>query len=256
MKKTFVLLVCVVVVLAMPLVYSSDKPKHPEQMDWSFNGMTGKFDRQSIQRGFKVYKEVCSACHSVKRLAFRNLAEIGFGEGEIKSLAAEYSVKDGPNDDGEMFDRPANPSDYIPGPYANEKAARAANNGAYPPDLSLIIKSRHDGANYVHSLLTGYVEPPAGFNVGENMYYNPYFAAGGDQLAMTPPLTTEGQVEYSDGTKATVDQMARDVVNFLQWVAEPEMEESKSLGVKVLIFLFIFTTLFYIAMRRIWKKIK
>ena len=237
-------------------IKASDEPKHPKQMNWSFNGITGKFNRQSIQRGFKIYKEVCSACHSVKRLAFRNLMEIGFSEDEVKALASEYEVKDGPNDEGEMFDRPAKLTDMIPGPYPNEKAARAANNGAYPLDLSLIIKARHDGANYVYSLLTGYLEPPSNFELGENMYYNPYFAAGGDQLAMTPPLHTNDQVEFNDGTKATVDQMSKDVVNFLQWVAEPEMEDSKSLGIKVLIFLLIFTTLFYIAKKRIWKRIE
>jgi ubiquinol-cytochrome c reductase cytochrome c1 subunit len=235
---------------------ASDEPKHPMQMKWSFDGMTGKFDKQSIQRGFKVYKEVCSACHSIKRVAFRNLMEIGFSQDEVKALASEYEVKDGPDEEGEMFERPARLADIIPGPYPNEKAARAANNGAYPLDLSLIIKARHDGANYVYSLLTGYSNPPSDFELGENMYYNPYFAAGGDQLAMTPPLHTEGQVEFDDGTKATVDQMSNDVVNFLQWVAEPEMQESKSLGIKVLIFLVFFTILFYIAKKRIWKRIE
>ncbi|WPX96904.1 cytochrome c1 [Candidatus Bandiella euplotis] len=256
MKKILALLFVCLIALIVHQAHSSDEANPPKKMQWSFSGVTGKFDRQSIQRGFKVYKEVCSACHSVKRIAFRNLSEIGFNEDEIKSLASEYTVKDGPNDEGEMFDRPATPSDYIPGPYANEKAARASNNGAYPPDLSLITKARPDGENYVYSLLTGYTTPPSGFNLGENMYYNPYFIAGGDQLAMPPPLTTEGQVEYDDGTKSTIDAMAKDVTNFLQWTAEPEMEESKSLGIKVLIFLSIFTVLFYIAMKRIWKKVK
>ncbi|CAG7593040.1 cytochrome c1 [Hyalomma marginatum] len=228
----------------------------PKQIEWHFDGITGTFDRQSIQRGFKVFKEVCSACHSVDRLAFRNFAEVGFSEAEIKSLAAEYSVNDGPNDNGEMFERPARPSDQIPGPYANEKAARAANNGAYPPDLSLIIKARGDGANYVYSLLTGFSTPPAGFHLGENMYYNPYFAGGGSQLAMAPPLTKNGQVSYSDGTEATIEQMAKDVVNFLQWAAEPEMEKRKNIGISVMIFLAIFTFLFYLAKKRIWKNVK
>lgn len=255
MKKLSVFF-AILLKLGVLSIEASDEPKPPKQMNWSFNGMTGKFDRQSIQRGFKVYKEVCSACHAVKRLAFRNLMEIGFSEDEVKALASEYEVKDGPNDEGEMFDRPARLSDIIPAPYPNEKAARAVNNGAYPLDLSLIIKARHDGANYVYSLLTGYTNPPKNFELGENMYYNPYFAAGGDQLAMTPPLHTAGQVEFNDGTKATVDQMSKDVVNFLQWVAEPEMEDSKSLGIKVLIFLLIFTILFYIAKKRIWQRIK
>ena len=236
--------------------YASDGVTKPKQEIWLFDGITGTFDRRSIQRGFKVFKEVCAACHSVNRLAFRNLTEIGFSEAEVRSLAAEYSVTDGPNSEGEMFERLAGPADLIPGPYANEKAARAANNGAYPPDLSLIIKARIDGANYVYSLLTGYSELPSGFNLGENMHYNPYFAGGGSKLAMAPPLTADGQVVYTDGTNPTIDQMARDVVNFLQWAAEPEMEQRKNLGISVIIFLAIFTFLFYLAKKRIWKNVK
>ena len=236
--------------------YASNDVTKPQDLEWNFSGVTGTFDRQAIQRGFKIFKEVCSACHSVHRMAFRNLTDIGFSEAEVKSLAAEYTVTDGPNDEGEMFERPAAPADHIPGPYANEKAARASNNGAYPPDLSLIIKAREDGANYVYSLLTGYTKPPKGFIVGDNMHYNPYFAGGGSQLAMTPPLTSEGQVSYTDGTTPTIDQMAKDVVNFLQWVAEPEMEQRKNIGISVLIFLSIFTFLFYLAKKRIWKSIK
>lgn len=241
--------------LFMGYGHANEDVLEPKKEKWPFDGMVGKFDRQAIQRGFKVYKEVCSACHSVHRIAFRNLAEIGFSEAEIKSLAAEYNISDGPNDEGDMFERPGRSSDHIPGPYSNEKAARASNNGAYPPDLSLIIKARVDGPNYVYSLLTGYHTPPAEFIVGENMHYNPYFAAGGKQLAMTPPLTADGQVSYSDGTISTVDQMARDVVNFLQWVAEPEMEKRKNLGISVMIFSIIFTVLFYLAKRKIWKRL-
>lgn len=230
--------------------------EEPKQMEWSFDGPLGAFDRQSIQRGFKVYKEVCAACHGMKRIAFRNLQDIGFSEAEIKSLAASYTVKDGPNEEGEMFDRPGLASDLIPSPYANDNAARASNNGALPPDLSLIIKAREDGANYVYSLLTGFEEAPADFKVGENMYYNPYFGAGGRQLAMTPPLTKEGQVEYTDGTKPTVDQMSKDVVNFLQWAAEPEMEARKAMGVKVVIFFLVFTGIFFWAYKRVWRNVK
>lgn len=254
MAKSIILLLFVTIISLN--AYAGEDVAKPKQESWSFDGVTGTFDRQSIQRGFKVFKEVCSACHSVNRLAFRNLTEIGFSEAEVKSLAAEYSVTDGPNDDGEMFERPARPSDLIPGPYANEKAARAANNGAYPPDLSLIIKARADGANYVYSLLTGYGEAPAGFHLGDNMHYNPYFAGGGSKLAMTAPLTSNGQVSYTDGVDPTIDQMAKDVVNFLQWAAEPEMEQRKNLGISVMIFLVIFTLLFYIAKRRIWRNVK
>lgn len=229
---------------------------HPKKMHWSFDGALGTFDRASIQRGFKVYKEVCAACHSVKHLYFRNLEEIGFSQEEVKSLAASYMVKDGPNDEGEYFERPGKPFDRIPGPYANDQAARASNNGALPPDLSLITKARFDGPNYVYSLLTGFEPAPEGFIVGENMHYNPYFAAGGKQLAMTPPLISDGQVEYSDGTKATIDQMAKDVTNFLQWAAEPEMEARKSIGLKTMIFTAVFTFIFYIAYKRIWRNVK
>lgn len=237
-------------------VMAMDEPKHPKHEHWKFDGMFGSFDREAIQRGLKVYKEVCSACHSLKRIAFRDLADIGFSEAEIKSLAGSYSVKDGPNEEGEYYERPGRPSDYFPSPYANDNSARASNNGALPPDLSLIVKARHEGANYVYSLLTGYENPPEGFVLGENMHYNPYFSGGGNQFAMTPPLIKDGQVEFSDGTNPTVDQMAKDVVNFLQWAAEPEMEKRKSLGVKVLIFLTIFTVFFYFAYKKIWKQIK
>jgi ubiquinol-cytochrome c reductase cytochrome c1 subunit len=237
-------------------LYANQDVTSMKRIDGSFEGFFGKFDRPSIQRGFKVYKEVCSACHSLKRIAFRNLQDIGFSQEEIKSLAATYMIKDGPNDEGEMFERPGRPSDYMPPPYANDNAARAANNGALPPDLSLIIKAREDGANYVYSLITGFEKPPAGFQLGENMYYNRYFIAGGEQLAMAPPLTSAGQVEYNDGTKATIDQTAKDVVNFLQWAAEPEMEARKALGIRCLIFVAILTFFFRLAYKRIWKRVR
>ncbi len=244
------------VMLGFTNANAGDHPKEPKQVEWAFDGVFGSFDRESIQRGFKVYKEVCSACHTLKRVAFRNLADVGFSEAEIKSLAASYQIPDGPNDEGEMFERPGLPSDRFHGPYSNEKAARAANNGALPPDLSLIVKAREDGANYVYSLLTGYETPPADFALGENMHYNPYFSGGGNQFAMTAPLVKDGQVEYTDGTNPTVDQMARDVVNFLQWTAEPEMEARKALGMRVMIFTVIFTVLFFIAYKRIWRSVK
>jgi len=237
--------------------YASDDKDHPKQVEWQFEGPFGTFDRQSIQRGFKVYKEICSVCHSLKRVAFRNLKDIGFSDEEIKSIAAGYSIVDGPDDEGEMFERPAVPSDRFPSPYANEKAARAANNnGALPPDLSLIIKAREDGANYVYSLITGYQTPPEGFELGENMHYNPYYGNGGRQFSMIPPLTQDGQVEYIDGTVSSIDQMSRDVVNFLQWAAEPEMEQRKSLGLKTIIFTLILTIFFILAKNRIWSRVK
>lgn len=222
-------------------------------MKWHFEGLRGSVDREAAQRGFQVYKEVCSVCHSLSNLYYRNLKDIGFSEEEIKEIAKNYTVKDGPNDDGEMFDRPALPSDRFVSPYPNEQAARAANNGAHPPDLSLIIKARHDGANYIYSLLTGYTEPPTGFKLMNGAHYNPYFPGG--QIAMPPPLM-DGQVTYMDGTNASVEQMSHDVAVFLQWAAEPEMEHRKSMGLKVMMFLVAFTIFFYIAKNRIWSNLK
>lgn len=224
----------------------------PKQVVWNFDGVTGSFDKQSIQRGFQVYKEVCAACHSLRLVAYRNLQQVGFSEAEVKAIAAEKSVMDGPNDAGEMFERPALPSDKFVSPYANDKAAKAANNGALPPDLSLMVKARHDGANYVYSLLTGYQTAPADVTLSEGLSYNPYFPGG--QIAMAPPLS-DGAVSYSDGTTASVDQMSKDVVNFLQWAAEPEMEHRKEMGIKVLLFLVVFTVLFYLAKKRIWSRL-
>lgn len=227
--------------------------RHPLQMDWSFDGALGTFDHTSIQRGFQVYKEVCSACHGVNRIAFRNLQEVGFSEAEVKALAADYSIKD-LNNEGEEVERPGKPSDRLPSPFANELAARAANGGAYPPDLSLMVKARHDGANYVFSLLTGYAHAPAGFVMNDGMHYNPYFE--GRQIAMPQPLLMHGQVTFEDGTDASVEQMAKDVVNFLQWSAEPEMEARKRMGLKVIVFLLAFTGFFYVAKKRVWKNVK
>jgi len=246
------------IIIPLLILFSSfgaiaDTPaKKPLQLVWPFEGIFGTFDRQAAQRGAQVYLEVCSTCHSNHNLYYRNLKDIGFSEAEIKQLAQKYTVKDGPNAEGEMFDRPALPSDRFVSPYPNEEAARAANNGAYPVDLSLIIKARQDGPNYVFSLLSGYQDAPADVKLMPGLYYNPYFEGG--QIAMPPPLT-EGQVTFSDGTPATVEQMAKDVVVFLQWAAEPEMEHRKSMGLKVMIFLLVFTVFFYIAKKKIWKNI-
>lgn len=246
------------VIIALLISFSSfgaladTTAKQPLQLVWPFEGIFGTFDRQAAQRGAQVYFEVCSACHSNHNLYYRNLKDIGFSEAEIKQLAQKYTVKDGPNAEGEMFDRPALPSDRFVSPYPNEEAARAANNGAYPVDLSLIIKARHDGPNYVFSLLSGYQEAPADIKLMPGLYYNPYFE--GRQIAMPPPLT-QGQVTFSDDTPATVEQMAKDVVVFLQWAAEPEMEHRKSMGLKVMIFLLVFTVFFYMAKKKIWKNL-
>jgi ubiquinol-cytochrome c reductase cytochrome c1 subunit len=219
---------------------------------WSFDGLFGTFDRAAVQRGFQVYQGVCAGCHGAKYLAFRNLQDIGLDEDTVRAIAAGYTVTDGPNDAGEMFERPGQPSDRLPSPFPNEQAARAANNGAYPPDLSLIAKARANGPNYLHALLTGYHEPPADATVPEGMYYNAYFP--GHMIAMPPPLSADA-VEYGDGTSATVEQMASDVTQFLMWIAEPKLEERKATGVKVVLFLIVLSGLLYAYKRRIWADV-
>lgn len=219
---------------------------------WPFEGMTGHLDKQAAQRGFQVYKQVCSACHSMDLVAYRSLGKLGFEEGEVKALAAEKQVEDY-DDKGERVMRNAKPFDKLVAPFPNEDASRAANGGAYPPDLSLLTKAREHGPDYIYSLLTGYTPPPAGVEEVKGKHYNPYFA--GNWLSMAAPLS-EGVVEYQDGTKATVDQMAHDVVVFLQWAAEPETQERHEMGIKVLVFLAVMSVFFLIAKRRIWKDVQ
>ncbi len=253
MKNKFIILAGVLFFVAASPVLASTDAEHPKQMVWPFDGAFGTVDRPAAQRGYQVYKEVCSSCHSLRLVSYRNLEHIGFAEEEVKSIAASVQVTDGPNDSGDMFQRPGRPSDKFVSPFANEKAARASNGGAFPPDLSLIVKARHDGANYIYSLLTGFEKAPADLKMATGMNYNPYFP--GHQIAMPSPLT-EGSVTYQDGTPATVDQMSKDVVTFLQWAAEPEMEHRKESGVKVFLYLSIFTILFYLAKKRLWKNVK
>lgn len=226
--------------------------KHPAEMNWQFDGLFGTYDRNALRRGFQVYKEVCASCHSLNQIAFRNLSQEGgpeFSEAEVKAIAKEYLVEDGPDDYGDMFERDALPRDKFPSPYPNENAARAANGGAYPPDLSLITKARGGGADYIHALLSGYEEAPEGVEMRAGLYYNPYMAGG--KIAMPVPLLEE-LVEYSDGTEATVEQMSMDVTHFLNWTAEPELEQRKRLGFMVLIYLTIFAGLMFFSMRKIW----
>lgn len=254
--RYYFLTACAAVSLTISGAQAAGDVKHPKQANWAFDGVYGTFDDIAIQRGLQVYREVCAACHGMKRVPFRRLTEIGFSEEEVKALAAEYTVMDGPNDEGEMFERPGKPSDKFPSPYANEQQARSLNNGAYPPDLSLLTKARADGANYVYSLLTGYDEQPEEGHHVELMagqYYNPYMPGG--KIAMPKPLN-DGQVEYQDGTEASVEQMSKDVVSFMQWAAEPEMEQRKKMGLRVMIFLSIMTVLFYVAMKRVWANVK
>ena len=232
----------------------------PKSVGWSFEGPFGTYDRASLQRGFQVYKEVCSACHALSFVAIRSIGERGgpgFSEAEVRAVAAGYNVPAGPNEQGATVDamgqplmRSAAPSDAFPAPFANEQAARAANNGALPPDLSLIVKARVGGPNYVYSILTGYGgQPPAHITMTPGMNYNPYFP--GAQIAMPQPLTN-GSVTFSDGTPNTVEQEARDVVTFLTWASEPKMEERKRLGFQVMAFLLLFTGLLYFSYRRVW----
>lgn len=220
--------------------------------DWHFDGMFGTYDRAALQRGLKVYREVCSACHSLKRVYFRNLEAVGYDEGQIKGIASGYTIQDGPNDEGEMFDRPGLPSDHFVSPYANDNAAKAANNGALPPDLSLIIKARHHGPDYVHGILTGYEPPPAGTVLLSGQYWNKQMP--GHIIAMAPPLQ-DGQVVYEDDAPQTVDQYARDVVEFLTWASDPYMEERKQTGIKVIIFLAVFAGIMYGVKRKIWANL-
>jgi ubiquinol-cytochrome c reductase cytochrome c1 subunit len=218
---------------------------------WPFEGVFGHFDRAAAQRGLQVYREVCSNCHSLKYIAFRNLADLGYSDDEIKAIAAEAKVTDGPNDQGEMYQRPGKPADIFPAPFANEQAARAANGGALPPDLSLIVKARAGGADYVYSLLQGYKDPPAGETGPPGSHYNIYFPS--HWIAMPPPLTA-GQVTYADKTEASLQQEAADVANFLTWAAEPTLEARKETGLKVMLFLIVLTALLYATKRKIWAQ--
>jgi ubiquinol-cytochrome c reductase cytochrome c1 subunit len=226
--------------------------ERPEAQDWQFSGPFGSFDIAAIQRGLQVYLEVCSACHSLNQVAYRNLIEVGFNADEIKAIAEQYEVTDGPDDNGDMFQRAARPSDTFVAPFANANAARASNNGALPTDLSLLAKAHPRGANYIFAILTGYKDPPDDVELGDGMDYNPFFS--GTQIAMAEPLF-EDAVEYSDGTQATVEQMAWDVSNFLQWAAEPEMEQRKRIGWKVVLFLLVLSAILYATKRKVWTNL-
>ena len=251
MKKLFASLVASLLFMGVTFsAQAAGDTTPPKEVDWSFNGPFGMYDRASAQRGFQVYREVCAACHSLKYIAFRNLADLGFSEEQVKAVAAEYFIFDGPDDFGDMFERAGRPFDYIPGPFANDNAARAANNGALPPDLSLIIKARPNGANYVYSLLTGYED---GHDVAPGMNYNAYFP--GNEIAMGQPLF-EDHVFYTDGTAASIDQMSQDVVMFLSWASEPTLEARHEAGYKVIFFLLALTFLLYLSFQKVWADIK
>ena len=235
--------------------YSAEKVEYLKT-DWSFKGLFGKFARGALQWGSHVCTEVCSYCYSMKYLSYRNLAEKGgpeFTEAQAKAIAASFEVTDGPNADGEMFTRPGKLSDKFVMPYENVKAAQAANGGAYPPDMSVLVKARGGGANYIYSLLQGYEDPPLGITLDEGVHYNKYMY--GNKIKMSNPLS-EGLVEYSDGTNASVEQMSKDVTTFLMWTAEPHLEARHQMGFKAIVYLIILTILVYFSMKRIWSRIE
>lgn len=246
--------------------------KHPKQEDWSFAGPLGHWNIPQLQRGLQVYVEVCSACHSLDYVAFRNLESLGYSEEMVKAFAANYDIQDGPNTEGEMFERPGRPSDRFPSPYPNPEAAAYANNGAAPPDFSLIAKARapergfptfifdiftlyaENGPDYIYSLLTGYEEAPPNVEVPDAAYYNPYFVAG-SAIAMAPPLS-DGIVSYEDGSPETVEQYSKDISAFLMWASEPHLVERKSMGFKVMLFLIVFAALLYLVKKKVWAEYK
>jgi len=252
-------------------------PHAPKTVAWSFNGPFGTFDQAQLQRGYKVYREVCSACHAMHLVSFRNLGDKGgpFWSAEhtnpndnpwVKAIAKDYEVADIDSETGDAIKRPATSADRFPSPFANEAAARANNGGALPPDMSLLAKARTGGPDYIYSLLTGYHEPPAGLKVGANQHYNPYMAGdltaawsgphdkvpAGGFIAMAAPLK-DGLVTFDDGTKSTVDQQAKDVSAFLMWAAEPKLEERKKMGFVVILYLLLFSGLLYASYRKVWK---
>ena len=252
MKKFFIFLILPFYLL-VPNVFGKDNVVLKKQ-DWTFHGIFGRYDNSSLQRGLQVYQEVCSACHGVKRLRFRELKDLGFTNDQIKMYAETFDVLDGPNELGEYFTRPGEPSDTFVSPYKNKQEAAAAFGGAYPPDLSLLTKAMKNGPDYIYSLFTGYEETlPEDFELSDGLYYNPFH--DGNVIAMPPPLYDDA-IEYIDGTDATMHQISYDIVNFLNWVAEPELQKRKLLGLKVILFLIVLTLLLYVTMKEIWSRIE
>ena len=237
------------------LVYAEETNTDYAKTNWSFKGIFGTFDRTSLQRGYQVYQEVCSGCHSVQHLSYRNLSEKGgpeFSIEEAKAIASQFEVEDGPNSDGEMFNRPGRLSDKFVKPYPNVQASTAANGGAYPPDMSVLAKARAGGADYIYSLLLGYEEAPSGFELDDGVYYNKYMP--GNKIKMSAPLS-DGLVEYSDGTQSTTTQMAKDITTFLVWAAEPHLESQHRMGFKAIIYLIILLTLVYMSKQKVWSRL-
>ncbi len=256
MKNFLRILPIIILIIGFSTKLNSAEKVEYLKTNWSFKGPFGKFDRGALQRGYQVYTEVCASCHSMKYLSYRNLAEKGgpeFSEAQAKAIAASFEVKDGPNADGEMFTRPGKLSDKFVMPYDNVKAAQAANGGAYPPDMSVLVKARGGGVDYIYSLLQGYEDPPSGVTLDDGVYYNKYMY--GNKIKM-PNQLSDGLVEYADGTKATVEQMSKDVTTFLMWSAEPHLESRHQMGFKAIVYLIILTILVYFSMKRIWSRIE
>jgi cytochrome c1 len=263
----FVLAGSLVPLISSAVLAQEAAPPVPPRQSWSFSGPFGQFDRGQLQRGFKVYKEVCSVCHGMKFVAFRDLESLGYSEGQVKAIAGEYKIQDGPNDQGDMFERDGRPADYFPTPWPNENAARARYNGV-PPDMSVLAKARsysrgfpwfvfdmftqfqEQGPDYIHALMTGYKDkPPASVTLPPGSFYNEYFP--GHAIAMPPPLTDK-RVDYTDGSPTTVDQYGKDVAAFLVWASEPSMEARKRIGFQVMIFLIVLSTLLYFTKKKVW----
>jgi len=252
-KKIFFSFFLIITMMITSTIFASTNAVKPPQNEWKHRSLFGTFDRAAAQRGFQVYKEVCSACHSLRLLSYRNLEALGFSPEESKAIASEYVIKDGPNDEGDMFKRSGLSSDRFVSPYANEQAGRAANNGAFPPDLSLITKARVYGEDYIHGILTGYSDPPEGMTLAPGMYWNKYFP--GHQIAM-PPMLLENGVEFADETEASIEQQAYDVSVFLSWAADPHLEKRMAMGLKTVLFLLVFSILMYFVKKKVWSDIK
>ena len=253
--------------VAQPALAADEHSPAPPRVKWSFSGPFGKYDRAQLQRGLKVYREVCAVCHGLKYVAFRNLADLGYSEAQVKAIAAEYKIQDGPNDQGDMFEREGRPADHFPTPWPNENAARARYNGV-PPDMSVLAKARgyergfpwfifdmftqfqEHGVDYIHALMVGYRDkPPAGVALPQGTFYNEYFP--GHAIAMPPPLSDK-RIDYTDGSPTTVDQFAKDVTAFMMWAAEPHLEARKRIGFQVMIFLIVLAGLLYFTKQKVW----
>ena len=256
MKKSLILFYLVSLFLFSNNQANAEEKINLLKTDWSFKGLFGKFDRGSLQRGYQVYTEVCASCHSMKYVSYRNLSEKGgpeFSVEQVKAIASSFEVVDGPNDNGEMFTRSAKLSDKFVKPYENVKAAQAANGGAYPPDMSVLIKARSGGANYIYSVLLGYEDPPADIILDDGVYYNKYMY--GNRIKM-PKVLEDDLIQYGDGTPATEEQMAKDITTFLMWTAEPHLEARHRIGFKAIVYLIILTILVYFSMKKIWSRIE